>query len=358
MLHCRKVSIMGWNVYIRLQRPPGIATASRARLALSVTLLLRMDALATQSVTIDSLYSRQAVTFVAIASFTLLCWDHMITFADEVALIWCQPKKPAAYLFILNRYITPLGFIVNIVALTLPNWSTERYVVSDLKTTGIKLLLSCRNFVRYQAAMAIIGVSIAELIMLIRVHALHQYRTRFVAVAGLLLLVQVALEAYLIALGKMVPHVQQIHSCYEVYDLPPALSVTRAWLPLAYDTVIFIMTLWRTLPSHRDGSILQTFQTDVRAPLGLKGVAAQLVFLLTVVVTSRVTLHLKKQDRSFVIRPPTVFNLAHGHQQMSRKPFDDDLQPKLPFSTTPIPSITFDPTDDAQSFRSVDEESQ
>lgn len=258
-----------------------------------------MDAVATQSVTLDSLQAQQDA-FVAIASFTILCWDHAITFADEVDLMWCKRKGPLGYLFLLNRYITPLGFVVNIVALSFfPNWSTER----------------CRNFVRYQGAMATFGVSIAELIMLMRVHALYRDRKLVVAVPGILLLAWVALEVCLMALGKLVPHAQQIHSCREVYDLPPALSATRAWLPLAYDTAIFIMTLWRTWPSDRSGAtspIFQIFQSDgilyfivtcsanivltamiVRAPPGLKGIAAKLVFLLTVVMTSRVTLSLK-----------------------------------------------------------------
>ncbi|KAG1873294.1 hypothetical protein C8R48DRAFT_669893 [Suillus tomentosus] len=240
-----------------------------------------MDAVTTQSVTLDSLHavtiaSQQAVTFVAIASFTILCWDHMITFVDEVDLIWCRPKKTLGWLFLLNRYITPLGFVINIIGesvLTLPNWPTKR------------------NFVRYQGAMAILGVSIAELIMLMRVHVLYRERRLVVAAAGLLLLVRVALEACLMTFGKIVPYVQQIHSCHEVYDLPLALSVTRAWLPLAYDTAIFVMTLWRTYHRNEISPILPALQSEVRAPPGLKGVAAQ----LTVVMTSRVTLHLKKQ---------------------------------------------------------------
>ncbi|KAG2758037.1 hypothetical protein P692DRAFT_20710870 [Suillus brevipes Sb2] len=235
-----------------------------------------MDAVATQSVTLDSLQAQQDV-FVAIASFTILCWDHAITFADEVDLMWCKRKGPLGYLFLLNRYITPLGFVVNIVG-------------------EVCYCSRCRNFVRYQGAMATFGVSIAELIMLMRVHALYRDR-KLVAVPGILLLAWVALEVCLMALGKLVPHAQQIHSCREVYDLPPALSATRAWLPLAYDTAIFIMTLWRTWPSDRSGAtgpIFQIFQSDgilyfivicsanivltvmiVRAPPGLKGIAAK-----------------------------------------------------------------------------------
>ncbi|KAG1775962.1 hypothetical protein EV702DRAFT_1233451 [Suillus placidus] len=231
-----------------------------------------MDAMITRSVTLDSLqaHSQQAV-FVAIASFTVLCWDHIITLADEVAFIWCQPKGLSGYLFLLvrepasdvsentfyfkfkNRYITPLGFVVNIVALALPAWSTEVGTKLPSKMTGIKLLLSCRNFVRYEGVMAIIGVSIAQLIMLFRIHALYRgYYRLATAIPGLLFLVWVALEAYAMARGEMVSIVQQVHSCHEVHDLPLTVSAARAWMPLTYDSTLFAMTLWRALPIVRN----------------------------------------------------------------------------------------------------------
>ncbi|OJA21005.1 hypothetical protein AZE42_02341 [Rhizopogon vesiculosus] len=86
----------------------------------------------------SDLQAQQAI-LVAVASFTVLCWDHTITFADEVDLIWCKHKGLLGYLFLLNRYITPLGFVVNIFALTLPTWFRERFVTSDLK----RLTLNC-----------------------------------------------------------------------------------------------------------------------------------------------------------------------------------------------------------------------
>ncbi|KIK44382.1 hypothetical protein CY34DRAFT_802693 [Suillus luteus UH-Slu-Lm8-n1] len=245
-----------------------------------------MDAMTTRSVTLDSLQAQRAVC-VAIASFTVLCWDHIITFEDEVDLIWCKPKGLLGYLFLLNRYITPLGFVVNIIALTLPTWSTE----------------SCRHFVRYEGAMVIIGVGIAQLIMLLRIYALYREHRLVTAIVipGLLFLVWVALEGYTMARSEMVPIAPQIHSCREVHDLPLTLSAARAWMPLAYDSVVFAMTLWRTLPivlNKGAGRIVIKLLTDgtlyytvicsanlvltvmiVREHPGQKGVTAQLVYL-------------------------------------------------------------------------------
>lgn len=126
--------------------------------------------------------------------------------------------------------------------------------------------------------------------------------------------------AYVIARGEMVSVVQQVHSCREVHEFPLTLSAARAWMPLTYDSALFSMTIWRTLPLIRSkGAGLRLLYNGalyysvicsanlvltvmiVRASPGQKGVAAQFVYLLTVVMTSRVTLYLKKQMDSPVL---------------------------------------------------------
>ncbi|KAG1885251.1 hypothetical protein F4604DRAFT_1676630 [Suillus subluteus] len=165
--------------------------------------------------------------------------------ADEVALIWCKHKGPLGYVFLLNRYITPLGFVVNMSRTD--NADAVNYFKCD---DEVPLTIFCG------------------------VHALYR------------------------------------DSCREIHDFPPyevivlARSATRAWLPLAYDTAIFTLTLWHILPSyHRNGAVGHSDVLTVmiiRALPGLKGIAAQ----LTVVMTSRViTLNLKKQVNAPWDRP-------------------------------------------------------
>ncbi|KAJ7211037.1 hypothetical protein B0H12DRAFT_389110 [Mycena haematopus] len=59
---------------------------------------------------------------VGFAAFTILIWDHVDTFASEVEYIWQGKKGIVVYLFLLNRYLTPLGFIVNLFAYLSPVW--------------------------------------------------------------------------------------------------------------------------------------------------------------------------------------------------------------------------------------------
>jgi len=63
--------------------------------------------------------------YVGLAGFTVLVWDHLITFADEVEYIWKSKKGIAIYLFFLNRYLIPLSFVVNLWAYFSDTWSPQ-----------------------------------------------------------------------------------------------------------------------------------------------------------------------------------------------------------------------------------------
>ena len=49
---------------------------------------------------IDALYTTSAAVGLAV-----LLYDHILTFADEIELIWPAPATYAKYMFLLNRYI-------------------------------------------------------------------------------------------------------------------------------------------------------------------------------------------------------------------------------------------------------------
>ncbi|KAG2123715.1 hypothetical protein BD769DRAFT_904464 [Suillus cothurnatus] len=66
--------------------------------------------------------TRQTI-YVGFVGFTILVWDHLVTSGDEIEVIWKGRKGILVYLFLLNRYLTPLGFIINLVAYNLPSWS-------------------------------------------------------------------------------------------------------------------------------------------------------------------------------------------------------------------------------------------
>jgi len=243
---------------------------------------------------------------VAFASFTVLIWDHIDTFVDEVEYIWKGDKKLIVYLFLLNRYLTPLGFCVNLFAYLSPTWTVER----------------CQHFIRYEGSMTIIGIEVVALMMLIRIRGLYYHQPWVVISVGSILVALTCINAYLMTKGIAVPHRPEsgVKACTMIFEPSiSGLASSSAWLPLLYDTIVMLLTLYKTYPPIRkressyiaqrlfeDGlmyysvifsiTLVLTIMIAV-APDGLKNITAQLELLLTVTMMSRITLNLRKSVR-------------------------------------------------------------
>jgi len=241
--------------------------------------------------------------YVGFAAFTILIWDHLDTFTSEVEYIWKGRKGIVVYLFLLNRYLTPLGFMVNLIAYLAPVWSGER----------------CRHFIRFEGAMTLIGIHVVAIMMLLRINALYASNRAIVGCVFGLFMIMFTMNAWLLTRGEPVAHnpASGVHACTMIF--PPSLSTiasSSAWLPLLYDSAILALTLKKTLPLVgksngtfmmqrllEDGLIYYTAIFSVTlvltimiisAPPGLKNIAAQLELLITVTMMSRITLNLKK----------------------------------------------------------------
>ncbi|KAF8158500.1 hypothetical protein B0H34DRAFT_846735 [Crassisporium funariophilum] len=247
---------------------------------------------------IEDISAMYRTNYMGFASFTMLVWDHIDTFPDEVEYIWKGKKGLLVYLFLINRYLTPFGFIVNLFG-------------TDLR---------CNRFIRFEGSMTVIGINIVALMMFLRIYALYSRHYTVLGVVIFLFLFQVCMNGWLLTRGEDILIWGKL-ACTMIFDPSIVLASSSAWLPLLYDTVIVGLTLYRTLPSlknkntsyvmkrlfqdgliyYRQGAIFAVTAVltimIIAAPPPLKNITAQLellTFLPQVAMMSRITLNLKK----------------------------------------------------------------
>ncbi|EIW76885.1 hypothetical protein CONPUDRAFT_158037 [Coniophora puteana RWD-64-598 SS2] len=56
--------------------------------------------------------------YAAVMGYTILLWDHAITLGDEVEIVWRQRQTMMSYLFLFNRYVIPLRFMITLYGMS------------------------------------------------------------------------------------------------------------------------------------------------------------------------------------------------------------------------------------------------
>ncbi|GJE97687.1 hypothetical protein PsYK624_139080 [Phanerochaete sordida] len=171
--------------------------------------------------------------------------------------------------------------------------------------------------------MTVIGINTTALMMLLRVSAMYNRKPLVVGFVAAAFCVEFGVSAWLLSHGIPVRHsTTAIHACTMIFDDSKVggIASASAWLPLLYDTLVLALTLKRTLGPVRNktaGKIARVLLRDgilyysvifavnlvltlmiATAPPGLQNITAQLEYLLTVTMMSRITLHLRKQARA------------------------------------------------------------
>ncbi|PIL22620.1 hypothetical protein GSI_15310 [Ganoderma sinense ZZ0214-1] len=213
--------------------------------------------------------------YVGLASFTILIWDHLLTFSEEVEFVWKKKKGPLIYLFFINRYLTPLGFCVNLIA-----------YFSDYFTPDTSV---CRHFVRFEGSMTLIGINVTAVMMFLRIYAIYEGRKSVVFALATLLLAEFAVNASLLTYGIAVKHTVRIHACTMIFDqskVHGVFAAASAWLPLLYETAVLALTLLRTYQHAKDASAGRVMRILVKEGLLYFSVIFSITLILTLMIIS------------------------------------------------------------------------
>ncbi|KDR79384.1 hypothetical protein GALMADRAFT_154297 [Galerina marginata CBS 339.88] len=104
--------------------------------------------------------------YSCLSAFTLLAWDHALTFADEVSLIWSQPSNPSKFLFLVIRYFG--------LALQLANFVLSITRFSHLPVSHT----ACAGWYAFEAVRFWVVYAPSDIVLMMRVYDLYQQSHR------------------------------------------------------------------------------------------------------------------------------------------------------------------------------------
>ncbi|KAF9457304.1 hypothetical protein BDZ94DRAFT_1326365, partial [Collybia nuda] len=189
----------------------------------------------------------QAWKYFQIAACVVLVYDHILTFSEEVERVWKKKITGVSILFLINRYVTPLLFIVIIDAFDDPIWTRS----------------VCNRFVSFEGFSTVALIAICEIIMILRTYALYG-QSRFILIPLMALwILQLTSSSIAMHAGFPLSLPPGFVGCIFTGSstLFPAVWVT----PLITDSVIFPLTIWRTrnfIKEHKNTLTIYIFSRD------------------------------------------------------------------------------------------------
>ncbi|GLB41276.1 hypothetical protein LshimejAT787_0904910 [Lyophyllum shimeji] len=243
-----------------------------------------------------------AVNSTLLAGFSMLIYDHLLTFDNEIAYIWRKPKSVVSAIFVANRYIVPCTIAVE---------------VYDKLAAKEHPAIFCRAWTLLRSYLTIFCYVSVHAVVAIRVNAIHNNESK---VRRLLWLggTFYALSTFIFmtaAFSRIFAHVNTQGEC--ISEIPSYLWIV--WMPtIVLETILFILAarfIISRFAGKRDiGAFYVTLFIDgavyfivaaacatfslvvwAEAPPGLVTVARPLSLCLVTLSGSRLVLNLRQR---------------------------------------------------------------
>lgn len=172
------------------------------------------------------------VKYYALAAAVLLYSDYVITLPDEIRRIWGARFTGATVLFLLNRYVPMVGYMVILTSLFHPPWTTS----------------GCNMFAPFPGALNTFSQGVIMIILLLRTYALYERKLWVLVLTTSVGLVNIGVGAW--AASAMTGELftfKPIQSCVPILQVPKLDRLRFAWVStFAFDFLIFCLTIKRT----------------------------------------------------------------------------------------------------------------
>ncbi|KAI0765097.1 hypothetical protein C8Q74DRAFT_1286150 [Fomes fomentarius] len=150
----------------------------------------------------------------SLASCVMLFYDIAITFGDEVERIWKQRFTGATVLWFLNRYLSPLGYIVIIVSFHDPSWSKA----------------TCHRYVLYPEILKIFTATAVGLIFILRLYSIYSKSSLVLYSFSALLVIELAIKIWAFTDGVMLQLPPGFVGCILTGKSSPGDRIIYTWV--------------------------------------------------------------------------------------------------------------------------------
>ncbi|KAI0089655.1 hypothetical protein BDY19DRAFT_993227 [Irpex rosettiformis] len=174
------------------------------------------------------------VSYTIAAFSTLLVYDFLLCLPDEVTLVWSRATNPRSWMYFLNRY---LPFVDTFISLRL--------------LTTIQPPDVCEREFKVVTWMIVVGVFIAESILMLRTYAIFE-RRKWMLILLCSLLAGIAIPSFVVVKLELdsvhygFPRRGPYQGCTLIADTSVIIIVAYL-LVLFSETVVFVLTLYKAI---------------------------------------------------------------------------------------------------------------
>ncbi|KAF7300476.1 hypothetical protein HMN09_00931800 [Mycena chlorophos] len=208
--------------------------------------------MALPEVILTGLHDIETIRYAQLASSAIIVFDHIITFDEEVKLIWKSSWSMGKALFVINRYYTLVSVVINNYALFSPVPLTDSVRLAFLKWQGWTGLFTC---------------VVAQIILQMRLYALYYLNKRVLALMLTLFVISTAsagaimgtVLSWIVATSHPIPiPALDVNFCVPVSGIPRWFFVY--WVPmLSFEALLCVLALYRGFQTFRaSGTLYQS----------------------------------------------------------------------------------------------------
>ncbi|KAI8992783.1 hypothetical protein BD414DRAFT_535364 [Trametes punicea] len=190
------------------------------------------------------------LSYSEVASVTILTWDVIITFSQEVELIWKRAWTPAKFMYFIARYVP---WLVQLALLA----------INVNGSTGLEFtFVQCAAWQVVQGTLLQVIVTTVDVILITRVYALYGRSRALVGFLGPLFIAELTFLCYVLAV--VTPRLEYDDECYVTSS--PAIFQYYWIVSLVFETLLFVLTLYKFFEAVQQGwgkgPIMQQFVAD------------------------------------------------------------------------------------------------